>query len=79
MFKLLLFLFVLLVIYVLRRGMARSETRRESGTPASSGKVETVLECAHCGLLVPQSEGTRTAGLFYCSPEHARQGPRSAP
>lgn len=79
MSKLLLFLFLLLVIYALRRGMARREARRERGAPASSGKVETVLECAHCGVLVPQSEGTRAAGLFYCCPEHARQGPRSAP
>ena len=75
MFKLFLFLLLLVVIYAFRRGIARKETL--SDVPPRPERVETVLECACCGVLVPPSEGVRVSGLFYCCPEHARQGPRN--
>ena len=29
-----------------------------------------MVACAHCGLHVPESEGVRAAGGFFCSEEH---------
>lgn len=75
MFKLFLFLALLVVIYAFRRGMSRSQTT--SDAPPRPERVETVLECACCGILVPPSEGVRASGQFYCCPEHASQGPRN--
>jgi len=37
---------------------------------------EQMVACAHCGLHVPESEGVRAGGGFYCSDEHRRLGPR---
>ena len=37
---------------------------------------EQMVPCAHCGLHVPESEGVRGAGGFFCSDEHRRLGPR---
>ncbi len=38
--------------------------------------IEQMVPCAHCGLHVPESEGVRGAGGFFCSEEHRRLGPR---
>lgn len=37
---------------------------------------EPMVACAHCGLHVPESEGVRGGGSFYCCDEHRRLGPR---
>ncbi len=42
----------------------------------ASGKPEPMLECRHCGLMVPESEGVRVGETFYCCDEHRRAGPR---
>ena len=39
-------------------------------------EIEQMVACAHCGLHVPESEGVRGAGGFFCSEEHRRLGPR---
>jgi hypothetical protein len=38
--------------------------------------AEQMVACAHCGLHVPESEGVRGNGAFYCSDEHRRLGVR---
>jgi uncharacterized protein len=35
-------------------------------------QVETMTQCAHCGVHFPASEAVRADGLDYCSPAHAR-------
>jgi uncharacterized protein len=35
-----------------------------------------MLACDHCGVHVPESEGVRQAGGFFCSEEHRRLGAR---
>lgn len=80
--NLLLFLLILIGIYYLRRMMANDSADRSGGaagpgapTPPPQVVAEQVLPCAHCGLLVPASEGVQAQGQFYCSPEHLRLGP----
>ena len=75
MFKLFLFLILLVVIYAFRRGLGQRENIRDESS--RSERVETVLECACCGVLVPPSEGVRASGQFYCSLDHARLGQRN--
>ena len=39
--------------------------------------MERILECAHCGLNVPESDGVREGGRFYCCNAHRLAGPRA--
>lgn len=72
--KLLVFLLVLLGIYLLRRMLARPPAPppgREAGPPAEPG-VERMVECAHCGLHIPESEAVKDEALAFCSEAHRR-------
>lgn len=77
MSKLLMFVFLLLAIYYVRRMLqgGSSSTAVRTQQPIAR-EAETMGECAHCGVLVPMSEGQQVNGLFYCSAEHASLGPR---
>ena len=44
--------------------------------PRSSGEVETMVWCAHCGVYYPASETVQLNGLDYCSHAHAGLPPR---
>lgn len=83
--NLLLFLLLLFVIFQVRRSFARKPPATrvpEEGTgagPAVPPQVidsEEVLPCAHCGVHVPETEGVRAHGRFYCSAAHRDLGPR---
>ncbi len=84
--NILLFILVLIGIFYVRRALRRTgktgdraadETR---DAPADAPREELVIEqmvpCAHCGLHVPESEGLRGSGGFFCSEEHRRLGSR---
>ena len=75
--KLLLFLLVLWGIWYVRQHWSRAE-RQEPAAPPREARVETMRECRHCGLLVPESEGVQVGDDFYCSPQHARAAGRQA-
>jgi uncharacterized protein len=79
--NLLLFLLILIGVYYLRRLLAGDKTDDTATAPNPAAvpqhAAEQVLPCAHCGLLVPASEGIQSQGLFFCSPEHQHQGPAS--
>jgi len=67
----LLFLLLLLGIYYARRLFSKSaDSARQHG--AGDGKSERMVECAHCGLLVPESEAVMAGGRTFCSTEHKR-------
>lgn len=82
--NLLLFVLILVGVWWLRRAFG-SKSRgggRASGSRAGQGKasagegaMERMVECAHCGVHVPESEGVSDAGRFYCSEAHRRLGP----
>lgn len=73
--NLLLFLLVILAIYYVRRIARKSApTSSDEARTASGRPIETMKECAHCGVLVPASEGFEdSSGAFFCCAEHARQ------
>ena len=88
--NLLLFVLFLIGLFYARRALRRmggdgdSAAGEGSGTPsggrrereASMPEIEQMVACAHCGLHVPESEGVRGGGEFYCSDEHRRLGAR---
>lgn len=55
---------------------ARSEgaqAARETAQPSDSGvRINVMLPCERCGVHVPETEGVRVEGRFYCCAEHAR-------
>ena len=83
--NLLIFLLALVGIWWLRRTLRRlGEGRdaaaggagRQAGQDRAEALPEHMLECAHCGVHVPETEGVRDQTGFYCSEAHRRAGPR---
>jgi len=84
--NILVFILVLIGIFYVRRALRRTgKTGGQAAgeardTPAEASREELVIEqmvpCAHCGLHVPESEGLRGSGGFFCSEEHRRLGSR---
>lgn len=78
-------LFLIGLFYVRRalRGGLGQGPRKSGGEAPEAGpvppraevqEVEQMLPCAHCGLHVPEREGVRGGGSFFCSEEHRRLG-----
>lgn len=74
---LLLFLLGLFAVWYLRRTLEGGGRRRPQDQSAPRAQTETMRECAHCGIHVPESEAERDGEHFYCSPAHRRAGPRA--
>lgn len=84
--NILVFILVLIGIFYVRRALRRTgkaggrADEEARGAPADAPQEELVIEqmvpCAHCGLHVPESEGLRGPGGFFCSEEHRRLGSR---
>lgn len=80
--NLLLFFLALGAIWWVRRvlsrlAQARRDDRADAGGAARTEALpERIVECAHCGLLVPETEGVSDDTGFYCSEAHRRAGPR---
>jgi len=70
--KLLLFLLILVGIYLLRRTLVRPPASRRGGETArpDAPPVERMVECAHCGLHVPESEAVAEMGRSFCCEAH---------
>lgn len=80
--NLLIFILVLIVVWWVRRalqgprgGDGQSQARGWSRR-TRSGDPERMLECEHCGVHIPESEGVYEGDTFYCSEEHRRLGVR---
>lgn len=85
--NLLLFVLFLVGVFYLRRALRRpvGGMGRDGGSSARPApeapprerlEAEQMVACAHCGLHVPESEGVRDNGAFFCSAEHRRLGVR---
>lgn len=81
--NLLIFILVLIVVWWVRRAVQRlaedSRERREQKAQkerAAKQLAERMVSCEHCGLHVPESEGVRAEGRFFCSDAHRRLGVR---
>jgi uncharacterized protein len=62
--KLLLLLIVAFVVYLLIRGLLRSQVKGPPGTP--SVKSEDMVTCARCGVNMPRSEALLEGGKMVC-------------
>ena len=77
--KFLLLLAVLVVVGLLFFGRRRPPPAVPPGKPASrkADGPEPMLQCAHCGVHLPQADALMDAGgRPYCSDAHRLQGPR---
>lgn len=68
--KIILFLILALVVYLVLRGVARARRPTASG----DRPAESMVACARCGVNLPRSEALEAAGRLYCSEEHRRLG-----
>lgn len=57
-----------------RAAQAAREGREKAGKAVAT---ERIVECAHCGLNVPESEALQESGRFYCCDAHRLSGPRA--
>jgi uncharacterized protein len=63
---LLLLILVAIVILALRR-LKRTPTRPSQGKRPTIGRM---VQCAACGLYLPEQEAIFHQGNYYCSPSH---------
>lgn len=70
--KLVLFLFLLVGVWYVRRQWSQPDNETPSSPPEAPSRSETMRECRYCGVLVPESEGLSADGGFFCSAEHVR-------
>jgi len=63
---LLLFVLVAIVILVIRR-LKRSSSRAQTGKRTTTGRM---VQCAACGIYLPEQEAIVHQGKYYCSPSH---------
>lgn len=66
--KIILFLVLAFVAYMLIKGAAR----RRRPPPAGDRPPEHMVACGRCGVNLPRSEALEEDGRFYCSEEHRR-------
>lgn len=50
--------------------------RQEAPPRAPVAEIESMTQCAHCGIHFPASEAVHADGHDYCSPGHVRLPPR---
>jgi uncharacterized protein len=59
-------------------GLFQKTSRNPGGRPSSSSrsgneeKAERMLACTACGVHVPESEGVKAAGKFFCCKAHCK-------
>lgn len=80
--KYLVLLLVLVVaigaMWLGRRKGPRVPAPPDRGASSASTPVQRMVECAHCGVNLPQAEAFADAdGRLFCSAEHRRLGPRA--
>lgn len=69
--KLFLLIIFAVLLYLVFTRSRRSSEKREDVTPSVA---ETMIQCARCGLHLPQGEGLPDGDLYYCCEEHRRLG-----
>ena len=70
--KLLLFVVIAVVVYVLLKTMVRKSGARVR--PEGVPQAEAIVPCARCGVHLPRGEAIEDGGLFYCGEDHRRLG-----
>ncbi len=70
---------IILVVMAVRAKLKSSGARQvppRQQPPEPVAQIETMTQCAHCGLHFPASEAVHADGHDYCSPGHVRLPPR---
>lgn len=66
----------------LRGGLARKDkpgAPPATPTPATPAKAENMVQCAHCGVHLPQGDAVQDEqGRRYCGNAHRQAGPASS-
>ena len=68
------FLVVIFCVYLVRRILSGRASHEADRQGAVVNNAESMVECAHCHLLVPESEGIKAGGVYFCSAEHRQLG-----
>ena len=67
--------------WIFRKRVQPRPVQRPAATPSPSpatAKAEPMVDCARCGLHLPQSEALRDdAARAYCCAEHRAAGPKA--
>ena len=68
MARVLLFLVIVFLLYLLFRGFFRAQVRKKppAPPPATSAKGEDMVTCARCGVNLPRSEAHEVEGQLVC-------------
>ena len=65
--RVILFLVIVFVLYLLFRGFFRAQLKKPPAPPAaSSAKGEDMVTCARCGVNLPRSEAHEVEGRLVC-------------
>lgn len=78
MLKLLLTLAIVVValMWWFGKGRAKAVPKARKPDATRSGVALRMVECAHCGLHLPQGDAVEgEGGRYFCGPEHRRLGP----
>ena len=65
MARILLFLAIGFVVWLLFRGFFRSRVK-DDARPGATGEGEDMVACARCGVNMPRSEAKEEGGRFTC-------------
>jgi uncharacterized protein len=68
MFKI---LFLALAIWIVI-SILKSYSRNIDSTVKKSAKLEDMVQCAQCGVHLPESESVHAHSHFYCSEAHSK-------
>ena len=67
MARVLLFLVIVFLLYLLFRGFFRAQVRKKEPPPdATSAKGEDMVTCTRCGVNLPRSEAQEVEGRLVC-------------
>jgi uncharacterized protein len=65
--RVLLILILIAIAILAFRRLKRSASRAHAGKNATTGRM---VQCATCGLYLPEQEAVSHGGKYYCSPSH---------
>jgi len=71
--RILFFVLLAIVVYMLWRSMQRRGNDRTQGT-TKPGPPQAMVSCAKCGLHVPRHEALPLGDRYFCCEEHRRNG-----
>ena len=75
MTRLVLIALAVVALFWLLRGV-RSRSNRGGQAPHAAPFPPDLVACAHCGVLLPESDALAAEGRRFCCEEHRRAGAR---